>query len=156
MESIRLPCYEMVEFDDVEQLQVDPKALQYFKPYSRQYPAVDSFTSDGRLYIATRGEKHSVVATIMKTLQLLPEQLTPELYWVVGTKQTMSDFPASAMPFADQLDAATIDEDCPDEPSADFWTTTTLEWKQVPRKARNLLAKLRQYVMWLDYSRFKH
>ena len=29
MESIRLPCYEMVEFDDVEQLQVDPKALQY-------------------------------------------------------------------------------------------------------------------------------
>ena len=68
----------------------------------------------------------------------------------------MSDFPASAMPFADQLDAATIDEDCPDEPSADFWTTTAPEWKQVPRNARHLLVKLRQYVMWLDYSRFKH
>lgn len=92
MESIRLPCYEMVEFDDVEQLQVDPKALQYFKPYSRQYPAVDSFTSNGRLYIATHGEKHSVVATIMKTLQLLPEQLTPELYWVVAPSKPCRTF----------------------------------------------------------------
>eukprot|EP00891_Asterochloris_glomerata_P007317 jgi/Astpho2/7317/Aster-01619 len=73
VESIRLPCYKMVEFDDVEQLQVDPKALQYFKPYSRQYPAVDSFTSDGRLYIATHGEKHSV--TVRQEVTLLPEEV---------------------------------------------------------------------------------
>ena len=80
MEAIRLPCYEMIEFDDVRQLQVDPKALQYFKPYSRQHSAVDAFTSDGRLYIATRGEKHSVGTEIVRTLQVLPEQDPPELY----------------------------------------------------------------------------
>ena len=152
MESIRLPCYEMIKFDDVRQLQVDPRALQYFKPYSCQYPTVDSFTSDGRLYIATRGEQHSVVTEIVRTLQVLPERHPPELYWVVSTKQALSSFPASAMPFADKLSATTLAEDCPDEPSADFWTTATLEWKQVPRKARHLLAKLRQFVFWLDYA----
>ena len=155
VESIRLPCYEMVKFDDVRQLQVDPKALQYFKPYSCQYPAVDSFTSDGRLYIATRGEEHSVGATIVRTLQVLPEQLTPELVWVMGTKEALSGFPASAMPFSDKLNAARLAEDYPDEPSAEFWTSTSLEWRQVPRKARHLLAKLQQYVMWLDYTRYK-
>ena len=114
-----------------------------------------TITSDGRLYIATRGEKHSGVASIVRTLQVLPEQLTPDLYWVVGTKKALSGFHASAMPFADQLNAATQDEDCPEEPSAEFWTSTALELKQVPRKARHLLAKVRQYVMWLDYTRYK-
>ena len=118
MESIRLPCYDMTDFDDVRRLQVEPRALRYLRPYSCQYPAVDSFTSDGRLYIATRGEQHSVDAEIVRILQVLPEQHPPELYWVVGTKQALSSFPASAMPFADKITATALAEDCPDEPSA--------------------------------------
>ena len=156
MESIRLPCCEMIEFADVRWLQVDPRALQYFKPYSRQYLAVDSFTSDGRLYVATRGEQRSVVAEIVRILQVLPERHPPELYWVVGIKQTLSSFSACAMPFADELSATTLPEDCPDEPSAEFWTTATLEWKQVPKKARHLLAKLQQYVMLLRYEQYAY
>ena len=155
MESIRLPRYELIEFDDVRGLQVDPKALQYLKPYSRQYPAVNSFTSDGRLYIATRGEQHSVVAEIVRTLQVLPEQHPPELYWVVGTKQALLSFPASAVPFADKISVTALAEDCPDEPTAE-WTSATLEWKQVPKKARHQLAKLQQYVMLLDHAYEQH
>ena len=97
-----------------------------------------------------------MVAEIVRTLQVLPEQHPPELYWVVGTKQALTSFPASAMPFADNISATALAEDCPDEPSAEFWTTTTLAWKQVPKKARDQLAKLQQYVMLLNYEQYAH
>ena len=31
-----------------------------------------------------------------------------------------------------------------------------LKWEQVPKKARLLLARLEQYVMWLDYREFAY
>ena len=154
---VTLPCYEVVEFNDVGQLQLDPEVLEYFKPESPSYPAVDSFTSDGNLFNATLATKHNMVPTIVRTLQAMPEQCTPKLYWVVGTKKAFSGFPAAAKPFADKLNAATLDVNCPpDEPSAEFWTAKELKWEQVPRKARHLLAELEQYVMWLEYDRYAH
>ena len=88
----------------------------------------------------------------------MPEKVTPELYWVVGTKDALSDFPASAKPFADKLiSAATLAENCPpDEPSVEFWTTQVPKWEQVPMKARCLLAELEQYVMLLDYGQYAY
>ena len=142
----------MVEFNDVRQLQLDLEVPQYFQPDSPNYPAVDSFTSDGKLFNATRGLKHDMVATIVRTLQVMPEQLTPKFYWAVGTMKSWASFPAAPNPFADKLTAA-LDDDCPpDEPSEEFLTSAALKWEQVPRKARHLLAKLEQYVMLLMQS----
>ena len=157
MKSIKLPPLEVVPFGDVRQLQLDPKAPQYFRPYDPRYPTVDSFASDGKLYNATLAQKHTIATTIVRTLQIMPEQFTPELYWVVGTKDALLSFPAGIKPFANKLTAATMAENCPpDEPSEEFWTAPELKWEQVPRKARHLLAKLQQYVMWLDYREFAY
>ena len=160
METIELPSYSVIQFRDrdVGQLQLDSEVPQYFKPLSRQYPAVDSFTSDGKLFNATLSLRHGLVPALVRTLQVMPEQVTPELYWVVGTEDALSGFAAGAMSFADKLTDAALNEKCPpDEPSADFWTTNkVLKWDQVPRKARRLLAKLRQYVMWLDYTQYAY
>ena len=93
----------------------------------------------------------------------MPEWVTPKLYWVVGTKDALSSFPAAAKPFADTglegssqpvlLTDAKLAENCPpNEPSEEFWTSSVPKWEQVPRKARHLLAKLDQYVMLLDYG----
>ena len=154
-EQITLPCYGVVEFDYVSELQLDPEVPQYFKPYSSFYPAVDSFTSDGKLFNATRADKHPIVPSIVRTLQVMPERLTPKLYSVVDTQKALSGFPAAAKPFADKLTA--LDDNCPpDEPSAEFWTIKALEWEQVPRKARHLLAKLQQFVMLLDYEEYAY
>ncbi len=87
----------------------------------------------------------------------MPAQLTPELYWVVGTKDSLLSFPAGIKPFANELNAAALDENCPpDEPSEEFWTAPVLKWEQVPRKAWHLLAKLEQYVTWLEYRAFAY
>ena len=157
MNSIKLPPLQAVRFGDVRQLQLDPKVSQYFRPYDPQYPAVDSFASDGKLFNATLAQKHGIATTIVRTLQIMPEHSTPELYWVVGTKDALLSFPAGIKPFANELTAATLDVDCPpDEPSEEFWTAPHLKWEQVPRKARHLLARLEQYVMWLDYTQFAY
>ena len=58
----------------------------------------------------------------------MPEWVTPQLYWVVGTTDALSSFPAAAKPFADKLTAA--------------------------KKAWHLLANLEQYVMLLDYGEY--
>ena len=101
------------QFGDVRQLHLDSKAPQYFKPYSRQYPAMDSFTSDGKLFNATLGGRHPLAPALVRTLQVMPEWVTPKLYWVVGTKDALSSFPAAAKPFADKLTAAKLAENCP-------------------------------------------
>ena len=105
---------------EVRQLQLDPEVPQYFKPYSPRYPAVDIWDGlhsfPGKLFIATHGERHSMVPSVVRTLQVMPEhaaQPTPRLYWVVRTKQALSGFPASAKPFADELTAARLGENCP-------------------------------------------
>ena len=155
-ELISMPGYEVMEFNDVRQLQLDPEVPQYFLPDSPNYAAVDSFTSDGKLFNATHGSKHDMVGTIVRTLQVMPEQCAPKFYWVVGTMKSWLSFPAAPKPFADKLTAA-LDDDCPpDEPSAEFWTSPAPKWQQVPRKSRHLLAKLEQYVMLLEYERYAH
>ena len=95
------------------QLQLDPKAPQYFKPYNPQYPAVDGFTSEGKLFNAALAQRHGIATTIVRTLQIMPQQFTPELYWVVGTKDALLSFPAGIKPFAHELNAATRADDCP-------------------------------------------
>eukprot|EP00891_Asterochloris_glomerata_P010023 jgi/Astpho2/10023/Aster-06829 len=113
-ELISMPGYEVMEFNDVRQLQLDPEVPQYFLPDSPNYAAVDSFTSDGKLFNATHGSKHDMVGTIV-----MPEQCAPKFYWVVGTMKSWLSFPAAPKPFADKLTAA-LDDDCPpDEPT--FW-----------------------------------
>ena len=72
--------------------------------------------------------KHDMVATIVRTLQVMSEQRTPKLYWVVGTQKAFSGFPAAAKPFAVKLNPATLDVNRPpDEPSAEFWTANQLK-----------------------------
>lgn len=90
-EHIQLNAKTPIFFRKLDQLR-HLDSIFYARPWSLNFEAVDALTLDGNMFQATVASSHSVKASLLYVLDVLPASCTPRLFFVVPTIKQFNDW----------------------------------------------------------------